>query len=81
MANEKKLSGSAKRFGVRYGRTTREKFGKIERLVRSRQVCPYCSKKNVKRVAAGIWNCRTCKAKFSGAAYTLKKEMKAEVTQ
>jgi len=81
MANKKKSSGSAKRFGVRYGRTTREKVGKIEKLVRSRQKCPYCSKNNVKRIALGIWNCRTCDAKFSGGAYTLKKEVKTEVTK
>jgi len=81
MAEEKKTSGSAKRFGVRYGRTIRKKIGDIEKDLRSKQKCPYCAKPKVKRLAAGIWQCRGCNAKFSGAAYTLKREVKAEVEE
>ena len=77
----KKTGGSAKRFGARYGRTTRYKIGEIEKTMRNKIKCPYCTKSKVKRIAAGIWNCRSCHVKFSGAAYTLKKEIKEEVAE
>ena len=73
-----KTAGSAKRYGVRYGRTIRQKIGDIEKGLRAKIKCPYCSKSKVKRIAAGIWNCRKCNIKFSGAAYALKKEEKVE---
>lgn len=66
----------AKRFGVRYGRTLREKFGNIEREQRKLHKCPYCFLSKVKRVAAGIWNCRKCGITFTGKAYTLSKKRK-----
>lgn len=81
MTEVKKSAGSAKRLGVRYGRTTRQKIGDIEKVLRSKQKCPYCAKNKVKRIAAGIWQCRGCNNKFSGAAYAIKKEEKAEVEQ
>jgi len=81
MAEEKKTGGSAKRFEARYGRTTRYKIGEIEKTMRNKIKCPYCSKMRIKRIAAGIWHCRNCNVKFSGAAYTLKKEEKAEVEE
>ncbi|MEK6887011.1 MAG: 50S ribosomal protein L37ae [Nanoarchaeota archaeon] len=81
MAEAKKSGGSAKRFGARYGRTTRSKISDIEKTMRNKIKCPYCSKMKIKRVAAGIWNCRNCNVKFSGAAYTLKKEEKEEAAE
>ena len=81
MPEVKKSAGSAKRFGVRYGRTTRQKIGDIEKIYRNKQKCPYCSKVKVKRIAAGIWECRGCNTKFSGAAYAIKKEEKKEVEE
>lgn len=82
MTDEKrKKGGSAKRFGARYGRTTRTKISEIERAMRTRQKCPYCTKNKVKRVAAGIWHCKGCNAKFTGAAYIIKRESKAEVAK
>jgi len=75
---QKKSSGSAKRFGTRYGRTIREKVGEIEKVLRSKQKCPFCAKNKVKRLAAGIWQCRGCSQKFSGAAYIIKKEENKE---
>jgi len=61
---------TAKRFGARYGRKPKAKFHLIEVMQRAKQNCPSCQKKGVKRVAAGIWECRKCAAKFAGKAYT-----------
>jgi len=65
--------GSIKRFGTRYGRTTKHKFALIEREQKKKQKCPYCSKLKVKRISVGIWHCRSCDAKFTGRAYSLTK--------
>jgi large subunit ribosomal protein L37Ae len=68
----KKLS--TKRFGTRYGRRLKEKVAEIESNYRKRNKCPYCGKTNVKRIALGIWNCRSCKTKFTGRAYSILKK-------
>mgnify|MGYP006278354583 FL=1 len=65
----KKKTGSAKRFGVRYGRTSREKVAALENEMQQQQLCPYCRKKGVKRVSSGIWNCKKCNSTFTGQAY------------
>jgi large subunit ribosomal protein L37Ae len=62
---------TTKRFGSRYGMSTRNKAAKIEAEQRRKHKCPYCNKTAVKRVAAGIWECRKCNTKFAGKAYTL----------
>ncbi len=67
MAKEK--AGSAKRYGVRYGRANREKVAKVESLMKKPQKCPYCKKSAVKRISVGIWNCLKCGSKFTGQAY------------
>ncbi len=76
-----KKNGTAKRYGARYGRTTRDKISKLEKDIHSRQKCPYCGKNRVKRVAMGIWNCKNCNAKFAGAAYSIKHESNSEASQ
>ena len=73
MAEVKKL-GSVKRFGARYGRRVKHRLAKIESVQRGKHKCPYCHAQKVKRVAAGIWNCKKCGAKFTGKAYSIKKE-------
>jgi len=76
MKTEEKLGlGSVKRFGARYGRKPKIKFSKIETEQRKLHKCPYCSKIAVKRIAVGIWNCRKCKAKFTGKAYSVTKKI------
>ncbi len=67
--------GSVKRFGARYGRKLKERFGKIELEQRKKQKCPYCSAPKVKRIAVGIWECRKCKTKFTGKAYSVSKKI------
>ena len=71
MAVVKKLS-SYKRFNARYGKKVKERFAKIEEQYKKYQECPYCHYKKVKRVAAGIWQCEKCGAKFTAGAYTIK---------
>lgn len=61
---------SVKRYGVRYGRTTKHKLAKIESQYRNKNKCPYCHYTGVKRQAAGIWTCSKCKIKFTAKAYT-----------
>ena len=73
MAKQKKL-GSIKRFGARYGRRVKHQLAKVEAVQRAKHKCPYCRAQKVKRVAAGIWNCQKCGAKFTGKAYSIKKE-------
>ena len=66
----KRRLGSIKRFGPRYGRGVKIRFGVIEAEQRQRYPCPYCRAVRVKRVAAGIWQCRKCGSKFAAKAYT-----------
>ena len=70
MAEKKQGLGRVKRFGVRYGRTTKFKRAAIERLQQSSTKCPYCNKHKVTRKSKGIWTCSTCKNTFTGQAYT-----------
>ena len=66
---------STKRFGARYGRSLKEKVAEIEKLYRGRHKCPYCGKINAKRLAEGIWYCRSCKTKFAAKAYSIEKDI------
>ncbi|MBU2522835.1 MAG: 50S ribosomal protein L37ae [Nanoarchaeota archaeon] len=66
----KKIS-HAGRFGVRYGKTIRERFNAVQDKQKKRQKCPFCTKPKVKRSAKGIWRCLSCKNVFTGGAYYL----------
>jgi large subunit ribosomal protein L37Ae len=67
MASKTRLT--TKRFGVRYGRTVKEKLAKIEERSRARHKCPFCAAQKVRKKAAGIWECRKCGKVFTGRAY------------
>ena len=71
MGGTKKV-GTSGRFGPRYGRRIRHKVKTIESVQRSKQECPKCKKKAIKRLAQGIYECRKCGAKIAGKAYTLE---------
>jgi large subunit ribosomal protein L37Ae len=65
-----KSIGSAGRFGSRYGNTLRRKVSDIEKSSRGKHKCPFCLKEEkVKRVAYGIWKCKSCGKVFVGGAY------------
>ena len=67
----RRLKMSIKRFGARYGRKPKKKFAAYEASARSKHKCPECNKVNVKRVAVGIWSCRSCGFYGAGKAYSL----------
>lgn len=71
MAEAKTGLGPVKRFGTRYGRTTKHKLAKIEIEQKKDHKCPYCAKPKVHRVSFGIWQCEKCNAKFTAKAYTV----------
>jgi large subunit ribosomal protein L37Ae len=73
MGKTKKV-GSAGRFGARYGKKIRSLIASVEKSQKKRYVCPKCGMPYVKRVAAGIWECKKCGAKFAGRAYKPKGE-------
>lgn len=68
MKRTKKV-GTTGRFGSRYGRKVKVKLRSIEAEQRKTHVCPTCKRVALKRVAAGIWECRKCGAKIAGKAY------------
>ena len=67
-----KKVGSTGRYGVRYGTKTKKAIRELEK--RKVNVCPYCEKPALKKIAAGIWYCKKCKTKFAGAAYFPKSD-------
>ncbi|SRR3989339_285082 len=70
--------GTAKRFGARYGTKPKQIFAAIEKLQRTKNKCPYCHYKKVRRIAYGIWLCEKCNAKFTGRAYTISEILPTE---
>jgi len=75
MATEKKSLGTAKRFGVRYGPTLKQKVAAIEASSRADHECPYCGKVKAHRLSVGIWECRKCATKFTAKAYGIAKKI------
>jgi len=68
MGKTKKV-GAAGKYGVRYGRRIRKRLLDVEKSKRERKPCPNCTKPALKRIAAGVWQCKKCGAKFAGKAY------------
>ncbi len=62
---------TSKGFGVRYGKTVREKYAAIELKQRKKQKCPFCQK-TAKRLSKGIWKCQKCGKKFASHAYYIE---------
>lgn len=72
MAKRTKKVGPSGKFGTHYGMSLRKKWAGVDIKMRQPHKCPTCEKMSVKRLAAGIWECRKCGAKFSGGAYLPK---------
>lgn len=64
-----KKIGSSGRYGPRYGTRTRKIVSEMEKKTKQKQICPYCERPALIRMAAGIWTCKKCKVKFAGGAY------------
>ncbi len=65
----RRWTGSAGRFGARYGRVARRRVANIESDMHEDHVCPECGTPAVDRKGSGIWQCKRCDYKFSGGAY------------
>ncbi len=76
---KKTTYSSTKRFGARYGKKLKERFGAIETEQRKKHKCPYCHYDQVKRIAVGIWSCSKCENKFTAKAYTVGKPQTIKV--
>jgi len=64
-----RISGSAGRFGPRYGRFIRKRVAEVEKVSRAAHRCPQCDVIAVRRQGTGIWACRKCGYTFAGGAY------------
>jgi len=60
MASNKGRTGSAGRFGARYGRVARRRVADIEADMNDDHACPECGKDRVDRQGTGIWECGYC---------------------
>ena len=67
--NTKSRTGSAGRFGARYGRVSRKRVAEIESDMHDDHVCPECGADNVDRQGTGIWQCGRCDYKYAGGTY------------
>ncbi|MGB9963941.1 50S ribosomal protein L37ae [Halobacterium hubeiense] len=66
---KKGSTGSAGRFGARYGRVSRRRVSEIEDEMNNDHTCPDCGSDAVSRQGTGIWQCAKCDHKFAGGAY------------
>ena len=64
-----KVSRSAGRFGVRYGRKDRKLVADLENRTRGPHTCVKCDLPSVKRTGTGIWECQKCGHKFAGGTF------------
>jgi large subunit ribosomal protein L37Ae len=64
-----RVTGSAGRFGCRYGRFVRKRVMEMEKISRAAHKCPRCDVTSVHRKGTGIWECRKCGFKYAGGAY------------
>jgi large subunit ribosomal protein L37Ae len=70
MAEQQGRTGSAGRFGARYGRVARRRVAEIESEMNEDHTCPDCGEDRVERQGTGIWECGYCGHTFTGGAYS-----------
>ncbi len=68
-SDRQRRTGSAGRFGARYGRLARRRVAEIEADMHADHVCPECGSDAVSREGSGIWACESCGYTFTGGAY------------
>jgi large subunit ribosomal protein L37Ae len=81
MAEDNQSLESVKRFGTRYGKTTKQRLAAIEEKARQTYRCPYCQYEKVTREATGIWHCDKCDRTFTGKAYTVHEDITEDETE
>ena len=69
MAEQKGRTGSAGRFGARYGRVARRRVAEIEDDMNDDHSCPECGKNRVDRQSTVIWECGYCGYTYTGGTY------------
>lgn len=69
MSNDGRETGSAGRFGPRYGRVSRRRVAEIEADTNANHECPDCGADRVSRTGTGIWECSRCDHTFAGGTY------------
>jgi large subunit ribosomal protein L37Ae len=69
MFSHTKKVGSLGRYGPRVGRKPKYEALKIEEESKKSRNCPTCTQGKLKRLGAGIWECRTCGFTFTGGAH------------
>jgi large subunit ribosomal protein L37Ae len=67
--SQRSKTGSAGRFGARYGRVARRRVAEIEQESRDEHACPSCGEHRVERDGTAIWECGYCGYKYAGGAY------------
>ena len=63
--------GITGKYGTRYGAKLRKQAKAIEMLRRTKFISPFCGKQSMRRVAVGIWKCKTTNRKIAGGAWEL----------
>jgi len=79
MFSHTKKVGSAGRYRTTVGKKIRDEIRKIEDASRRERNCPVCGKNGVKRVSAGVWECKPCDNVFTGGAHSPKLKKPAEI--
>lgn len=70
--NKEKKKTKGKDFTVRYGKKVREGLAEIKKQKKEKHKCPNCSKKSLKRISTGIWQCKSCGVKVTSQAYAYR---------
>ncbi|TGC10537.1 50S ribosomal protein L37ae [Methanolobus halotolerans] len=76
-----RVSRSAGRFGVRYGRKDRKLVADLEEKMRMPHTCARCARPTVGRVGTGIWKCSKCDYTFAGGTYLPQTSVGKTVTR
>jgi len=73
MAKHTRKVGITGKYGTRYGSSLRKIVKKYEISQRARYLCSFCGKESIRRLAGGIWQCKskTCGKTIAGGCWQL----------